>query len=544
MTNNIKYLHKFESGQRLKVAAYARISKDKDALEDSLENQIKYYTTLINSYPEFEFAGIYPDDGISGGTIRKRNQFQIMLQNAFAHQIDIIIVKSISRFARNVIDLLSTIQELRDFGVEVYFEKEGISTLDLKSDNYLTLYAKFAEEELVSMSKNVEWTIKRKMESGDYNVCGYQLFGYSMNDERKLVINEREARWVRLMFEMYVDGKNTAEIADFLEVNQVRTLTGNTRWSSTSIRRILKNEKYCGDILLQKTYSESPITQRRVINHGERTQYLVRNAIPAIVSREVWQKAQDRMEGNAKLYHIGIKNCHNLQTQYTTFGWCPHCRNNYFRKFNRKIEMLYCSQNRERLNCTNSESVYIEHLDRIIPILVKKLKANESEFKKALIDAFSDSAVIKQIQSEITSIDNEIDLLNERMKELDKESNNDAFVVLRGQIQREINELITKKNILNNEIITSTNPEGRANSIIDELRNFPNCESIGNYEFRKLFKKLIIINRDKLVFVVGSDDMSNIPYNPNAIPMSFIDSMPYKFRSRTFTTHFGIYINK
>ncbi|MBR0294296.1 MAG: recombinase family protein, partial [Bacilli bacterium] len=238
----IKYQHKRYIDKPLKVAAYARVSKDKEDLENSLENQIKYYTTLISKYPEFEFAGIYPDDGVSGGTIKKRDQFQIMLQNAFAGEIDIILVKSISRFARNVIDLLSTIQELRDIGVEVYFEKEGISTLDTKSDNYLTLYAKFAEEELVSMSKNVNWTIENKIKNGNYNICGYQIFGFSMDEDRKLIVNEKEAKWVRFVFESYAEGKNTAEIADFLEMNGVKTLTGNDRWSSTSIRRMLKNE--------------------------------------------------------------------------------------------------------------------------------------------------------------------------------------------------------------------------------------------------------------------------------------------------------------
>ena len=540
----IKYQHKRYIDKPLKVAAYARVSKDKEDLENSLENQIKYYTTLISKYPEFEFAGIYPDDGVSGGTIKKRDQFQIMLQNAFAGEIDIILVKSISRFARNVIDLLSTIQELRDIGVEVYFEKEGISTLDTKSDNYLTLYAKFAEEELVSMSKNVNWTIENKIKNGNYNICGYQIFGFSMDEDRKLIVNEKEAKWVRFVFESYAEGKNTAEIADFLEMNGVKTLTGNDRWSSTSIRRMLKNEKYCGDILLQKTYSENPITQKRIINHGEKKQYLFKDAIPAIVSRELWEQVQSRMENNAKIYHIGNKNCKNLQTHYTTFGWCPHCRNNYFRKFNRKVEMLYCGQNRERLSCTKSESVYIEHLDKIIPLLVKKLRSNELEFRKYLYDSFSNKKDIEVIQSQMDEIDSQMNDLNSQLDEISEESISDAYVALKGQIQREINELISQKNVLNNKKITIANPEKRVQLIIDELRKFPKDDSIGDYDFRKLFKKVIIINRDRLIFVIGSDDMSKIPYNPNSIPMSFIETMDYKFRSRTFTTQFGILVNR
>lgn len=160
----IHYLHKKKDGIKLKVAAYARISNAKEELESSFENQISYYTELIKNNPDFEFAGIYADDGISASSVTKRDQFQLMLTKAFLGEIDIILVKSISRFSRNLLDMLRIIQELRDKGVEVIFEKENISSLDTKCDNYLTLYAKFAEEELVSMGKNVKWSIEKDIE--------------------------------------------------------------------------------------------------------------------------------------------------------------------------------------------------------------------------------------------------------------------------------------------------------------------------------------------------------------------------------------------
>ncbi|MBR0295610.1 MAG: recombinase family protein [Bacilli bacterium] len=543
MKTEIRYLHNKDPLQKLKVAAYARVSRDKEELENSLENQIRHYTTLINSYEEFEFAGIYADDGISGGTIKKRNQFKYMLQKAFAHEIDIILVKSISRFARNVVDLLSTIQELRDEDVEVYFEKENISTLDTKSDNYLTLYSKFAEEELNSMGGNVRWSIQQKLERGNYRINAVNVFGYYYDEDRNFKINEKEAKWVRVMFQMYIEGNNTALIADFLERNNVKTVTGLERWTSSSIRRILRNEKYCGDVLIQKSYSENSVTKRRIINHGERQKYLFRDVIPPIVSRSDWLKAQEIMNEHKKIYHIGQKNCHALQTHYTGFGYCPYCGSNYFRKFNRKVEMLYCSSNKDRCTCKESESVYIEHLDKIIPILIKKLKVNEPELRKRLMQVFSDTNVDKSIKEEIDEINGQIEFLNKRLDDFSSLAG-DGMELVKNEIKKEIANQTDKKLFLENEIITSINPAARTEEIIKTLRTFPDVDSIGDFNFRALFKRLVIVNRDRLIFVVGDDDLNKLPNNINKIALEFIETFDYRVRSTTSRCTFGIYINK
>lgn len=538
----INYLHKAKIGEKLKVAAYARISKDKTDLESSLESQIRHYTTLISENPMWEFAGIYADDGISGASIHKRNQFQLMIAKAFAKEIDIILVKSISRFARNCLDALPLIQELRDANVEVFFEKENLSTLDTKNDTYITLYSKFAEEELTSMSNNVNWTIKNKMKNGKFFINAAQIYGFMFDENRNLIINEKEAKWIRIMFEMYADGHNSAEIADLLERNGVKTLTGLDRWSPSSIRRIIRNEKYCGNVLLQKTYSENPLSQRRIINHGEKEQYLIEDAIPAIVTKDLWKRCQGRMNDNASTYKIGHKQCMNLKTAFTGFGFCPYCRNHYFRKFNRKTEMLYCNSNKDRFKCQESESVFIEDLKHIIPILVKKLKDNESEFRKELIKAFE----LKEDDSLITEIKQlDTQIANLRTKQDDYAYlTGDAFETIKNEIRKQINELSDKKALLENKRLTNLSPETRADSIIKELRKFPDEEVLKDYDFRNLFKQMIVVNRDRLIFVVGSDDVNTIPYNPNAIPMAFIDSYDHKVRSTITTCYFGIFINK
>ena len=540
--NSIKPLHQLDTNGKLKVAAYARISRDKDDLENSLENQIRYYTTLIGENQNWVFSGIYADDGISGGQIKKRNQFQLMISKAFNNEIDVILVKSISRFARNVIDLLSVIQELRDANVEVYFEKENISTLDTSSDTYLSMYAKFAEEELISMSKNVSWSIQNKMKRGLFYLDAAKLYGYMFDENRNIIINEKEAKWIRVIFQMYLEGANTAMIADYLERNNVKTLTKMDRWSPSSIRRIIRNEKYCGDVLLQKTYSESPLSKRRVINHGEKEKFLVEDAIPAIVSKSIWKRCQEIMDKKADKYKITHINVKSLENAYTNFGFCPYCRSNYFKKLNHGKRMLYCRSNKDRMLCKDSESVYAEHIDQIIPLLVKKLKNNESSFRKDLVAAFSDNNTA-EIDNKIAVLDAQLTGLRQRLGECENMADL-AISALKEQLKKNIEEVTSQKLILENERLITSNADSRANEIIKELRAFPDGNTVGDYDFRKLFKKMIVINRDRLAFVVGSDDMDKIPLNPNAITMKYIESFDYVIRSTGYTCHFGIYINK
>ena len=438
--------------------------------------------------------------------------------------------------------MLSVIQELRDANVEVYFEKENISTLDTSSDTYLSMYAKFAEEELISMSKNVSWSIQNKMKRGLFYLDAAKLYGYMFDENRNIIINEKEAKWIRVIFQMYLEGANTAMIADYLERNNVKTLTKMDRWSPSSIRRIIRNEKYCGDVLLQKTYSESPLSKRRVINHGEKEKYLVEDAIPAIVSKSIWKRCQEIMDEKADKYKITHINVKSLENAYTNFGFCPYCLNNYFKKLNHGKRMLYCRSNKDRMLCKDSESVYAEHIDQIIPLLVKKLKNNESSFRKDLIAAFSDNNTA-EIDNKIAVLDAQLTGLRQRLGECENMADL-AISVLKEQLKKNIEEITSQKLILENERLITSNADSRANEIIKELRAFPDGNTVGDYDFRKLFKKMIVINRDRLAFVVGSSDTNKIPLNPNTITIKYIESFDYVIRSTGYTCHFGVYINK
>ena len=538
----LKSLHKINAPEKLKVCAYARISSDKDELETSLDEQISYYAQLILSNPNWEFAGIFADDGISGGSINKRDQFNTMISLAKMERIDIILVKSISRFARNVVDLLSTIQELREHGVEVIFEKERVSSLDGLSDNYLTVYSKFAEEELVSTSKNVNWRNTKNMRDGNYRLRTSQMLGYRYNENGDIYIVEEEAKWIREIFERYANGDTSADIADYLEENNVKTALGNSHWDGSSIRAIIRNEKYCGDALLQKTVTVDVLTHRRVTNAGQKEQYLIRNGHPAIVERSLWEMCQKIRKENAERFKVFPRNIRYSSKVFTGYAYCPHCGHYYFEKMNRDVRMLYCGSNRQRHTCKNGESVFVEELNQIILKQIEILKANETSFKRALMEAFS-SEDTKSLESEIEVLDGEINALVEKRKTIDS-LETIAAREIKTEIRASIKEKMKRKNIIQNTLLTRLNPEIRTEMVMKELRAIPNhIDSLEEIDFKKLFPVLIVRKRDDLIFVVGDKGVERIR-NFKSIELLFKGSHKYKLRKTRFTTSFGIYINK
>lgn len=203
--------------KKKKVAAYARVSTDSDDQIHSFKSQIDEYTKKITSNPNWEFVGMYSDEGITGTSLKCRDGFNAMVKEAKAGGIDLILVKSVSRFGRNTVDLLSTIRELRNIGVEIIFEKEGISSLDTKTDMILTFYSSIAQEESKNISDNVKWAIKKKMKEGNWSISTAKFLGYTKDENGNLVIDEEQAEVVRAIFNLYLANKSIKEIIDFLE---------------------------------------------------------------------------------------------------------------------------------------------------------------------------------------------------------------------------------------------------------------------------------------------------------------------------------------
>ena len=308
-----------------RVAAYARVSMETDRLNHSLSAQISYYSELIQKNPEWEYAGVYADSFISGTSTKKRTEFQRMIADCEAGKIDILLAKSISRFARNTVDLLETVRHLKAIGVEVRFEKERINSLSEDGEIMLTLLASFSQEESRSISDNVKWGIRKRFEKGIPN--SFCIYGYRWNGEKFVVVPE-EAEIVRLIYDNFLHGISAEQTEKQLAEMGVKSYTGQ-HFSNMSIRAILKNEKYTGNMLLQKDYIASHIDHKTKKNKGELPQYWVADSHEAIIPLATFQAVQEEIKRRRELG--ALANPHIPTSCFTSKLKCAKCGNSYRR---------------------------------------------------------------------------------------------------------------------------------------------------------------------------------------------------------------------
>lgn len=281
---------------RKRVAAYARVSTDSAEQLSSYEAQVEFYTRYIKGNPGWEFVDVYTDEGISGTNIRKREGFNRMVNDALSGKIDLILTKSISRFARNTVDTLTTVRTLKDHKVEVYFEKENIYTFDAKGEVMLTIMGSLAQEESRSISENVTWGKRRSMEEGKFSLAYKHFLGYEKGEDGLPRIVEHEAEIIREIYQLFLGGSTVRSIADHLTAKGIPTPAGKKKWSVSTIMSILQNEKYKGDALLQKTYTADFLTKKVKKNCGEVSQYYIENSHPAIIDAETFDLVQKEIE--------------------------------------------------------------------------------------------------------------------------------------------------------------------------------------------------------------------------------------------------------
>lgn len=284
------------SMKKRKVAAYARVSTDSDEQLTSYDAQVDYYTSYIKGKPEWEFAGIYTDEGISGMMTKRRKGFNQMIEDALAGKIELIITKSVSRFARNTVDSLTTIRKLKEKGVEVFFEKENIYTLDSKGELLLTLMSSLAQEESRSLSQNITWGQRKRFSDGKVSMPYKQFLGYRKGPDGTPEIVPEEAEIIRRIYREYMQGRSLHAIAKGLTDDGIKTPRGKDVWPKSTVESILKNEKYKGDALLQKTFTTDYLTKTVKINEGEVPQYYVTGSHPAIIDPNEWDLVQLEMK--------------------------------------------------------------------------------------------------------------------------------------------------------------------------------------------------------------------------------------------------------
>ena len=274
---------------KLRVAAYCRVSTGADRQESSLELQKSYYDYFIEQHPNWINAGIFAETK-SGLNMEYRSEFQNLLNICREGKVDMIITKSISRFGRNTLEILKTIQELQKLGVEVWFEKENIKTNQKHLNMLITVYAAYAQAESQNTSENIKWGLHHGFADGTSGMANFKCFGYTLDKNHEIIIKEDEAAVVKEIFKMREHGKSLNYISQWLYDNNIKTPSGRERWSRETLNKMLRNEKYTGNVLLQKTFVKDLFDGKQVKNQGQKVRYFYRNHHPAIIDIELYKK--------------------------------------------------------------------------------------------------------------------------------------------------------------------------------------------------------------------------------------------------------------
>jgi len=365
--------------EKIRVAPYCRVSTDSDDQLESYKTQVAYYTDLVNSNPEWEMVGIYADESITGTQTKKRDDFNRMIDDCMNGKIDMVITKAISRFARNTVDTLTYVRQLKDKGIAVFFEEQNINTLTTEGEFLLTILSSVAQQEVENISANVKFGLRARMKDGK-NVGFRKCLGYDYNTETQVfTINAKEAEIVRYVFEQYIKGKGAYTIARELDEKGYKPLRAE-KWSWTSVIAILKNVKYKGDLEMGKTYVTDPISKKRLTNLGEKDSYYVENNHAPIISVEVFQKAQDILSRRGEsIKHKGKRwDKYSRQYAFSSMIYCAFCESVYSRR------NLYSGTEYEKRVWSCADAV--KKGKKVCPDSISKI--DEKELEQAFVHAF------------------------------------------------------------------------------------------------------------------------------------------------------------
>ena len=424
-----------EKHRQLRVAAYCRVSTGSEEQLTSYTNQKKAYTEMISAKKEWCLAGIYADQGLSGTQTKKRDEFNRMMNDCRHGKIDYIIVKSVSRFARNTVDCLKYVRELKAMGIGVFFEEQNIDTLKCDSELYLVIYAGFAQSESENISKNITWTFRKNFEEGKVTFMYKKLLGYKKGVDGEPEIVPEEAEVVIRIFDMYLEGKSTVEISEILQAENLQFEGKKFTFSKAMIISILSNEKYVGDAILQKTYTLDPIEKKRIRNDGELVpMYYVQNSHEAIISRETFNKVQAELARRKTKAPQSEKTSITATGKYSKYAltevmMCGDCGSRYRRvtwsKKGKKKIVWRCIN---RLDygtrfCKDGLTVEEETLKRAIVRAQNRFNAENKDTYLMLMKAtIGDAIGLNGTTDEVDLLQRRIEALNKKMLEIVNES--------------------------------------------------------------------------------------------------------------------------
>lgn len=430
----------FRNQKKRKVAGYARVSTDRDEQLTSYEAQVEYYTHYIKGRSDWKFAGIYTDEGISGTNTKHREGFKRMIADALAGKIDLIITKSVSRFARNTVDSLTTVRKLKDKGIEIYFEKENIWTLDAKGELLITIMSSLAQEESRSISENVTWGHRKRFADGKVSLAFSHFLGYDKGPNGNLVVNKEQAKIVKLIYRLYLSGYTFHSIAKELTEQKIPTPAGCKIWRANTIRSILMNEKYKGDALLQKKFTVNFLTKESKKNEGEVLQYYVEHNHEAIISPQVFDWVQEEIKrrrgGRSRYSGVSIFSskikCGQCGGWYGAKVW--HSTDKYRRtiyRCNGKFKS-YCQT--PHLTENDVKEVFVRAANRLI-----ENKADILDSITLLKERLTDTEALEEERDKLST---DLNLLADRVKQLIAE--NARLAQNQDDYDRNYNELVSR----------------------------------------------------------------------------------------------------
>jgi len=505
--------------RQLRAAAYCRVSTDQEEQLTSYEAQVAYYTDKIMSNPEWTLAGIFADEGITGTSVKKRTNFLRMIRLCRKGKIDIILTKSISRFARNTVDCLNYIRELKELGIAVIFENENINTMKADTEIIITMLAGFAQAQSESISQNVRWGKRQAFKSGKVSFQYSRIYGYERGENDKPRVIPEQAAVVRRIFQSYLAGSSVPDIKRMLEAEGIAAAGGKPQWSVSALQYMLRNEKYCGDALLQKTFVENCISKKTRKNNGELPKYLVQNHHEAIIDRTLFEKVQAEIARRAGKRKVSDKTSKTGQSKYsgryalTELLICGNCGTPYKRvtwsKRGKKkivwrcISRLdygtkYCKSSptvdEERLQAAVLKAIntMMSNRERLIGILKTNLEITLSEKSSGATNPYAIENRIRELQ------DSMMELVAVAAKAGNAESYEDQF----KEISEEIKSL---QKTLEQYQAEQNGPDELARQIDDickALEDAPfEITEYSNNIVRQFIDTIKVVNEDKLLFI-------------------------------------------
>ena len=512
----------YQSYRRIRVAAYCRVSTKQEEQLNSYEVQKKFYTEKINSNPEWQMVGIFADKGITGTSVLKRDEFNKMIKLCKNKKIDIILVKSISRFARNTVDCLHYTRMLKALGVDVFFEEQGIHSIKSDAEFYISIYGTIAQSESENISANVKWGKLQSAKEGKVVFSYKNFLGYRKGADGKPEIDEEQAETVRMIYDRFLVGDSLKQIAERLQNEQRLSPAGKKEWSTSTIRSILSNEKYKGDAIINKTFTVDCLTKEVRKNRGERPKYYVENSHPAIIDTETFGRAQEELArriGKKKVKEIGTKTeqgkysskyaltelliCGECHTPYRRCTWTAHGRKRIVWRCVKRLEY-------GKKYCHNSPTLEENRIQTAIVNAIQKFAQQDPQLLKNLKTHIENGINYTECEGEDVEIKLRLATIEKEINEL---FNTISVDTIESFDEKKAEELLAEKNKLQADLDRlaeqhqkDKNNQSRIAEIMDLIDGLKNRTMVYDDKLvRQIIEAVIVESKEKIkiIFIGG-----------------------------------------